>query len=213
MTKYKSVLGIYTSRSAEAGIADLRAAGFASADVSVLLPENLGPKELAAQKATKAPEGTAAGVSSGALIGGELGWLLGIGAFAIPGLGPFIAAGPIMATLAGVGVGGAVGDVTGALIGIGIPEYQPSYMRADCEQVESSLPFIVILRKKSSGPRTSSSVPGRRISRPPRSHLRVQERTRDERANLPEMIDRGARFCGHSLTPHPRPSSREVKTG
>jgi hypothetical protein len=125
MAKNKSVLGIYTSRSAvEAGIADLREAGFASSDVSVLLPENLGPRQLGTEKATKAPEGTAAGVSSGAVIGGALGWLLGIGALAIPGLGPFIAAGPIMAALAGVGVGGAVGGFTGALIGMGIPEYE-----------------------------------------------------------------------------------------
>jgi hypothetical protein len=125
MAMNKSVLGIYMSRSAvEAGIADLKAAGFASSSVSVLLPENLGAKELGTQKASKAPEGTAAGASSGAVIGGALGWLLGIGALAIPGLGPFIAAGPIMATLAGVGVGGAVGGFTGALIGLGIPEYE-----------------------------------------------------------------------------------------
>jgi len=125
MSKNKSVLGIYTSRSAvESGIIHLREAGFASTDVSILLPENLGPKELATQKATKAPEGTAAGAGSGAVIGGALGWLVGIGALAIPGLGPFIAAGPIMAALAGIGVGGAVGGFTGALIGIGIPEYE-----------------------------------------------------------------------------------------
>jgi hypothetical protein len=125
MAKNKSVLGIYTSRSAvESGITYLREADFASTDVSVLLPENLGSKELATLKATKAPEGTAAGAGSGAVIGGALGWLVGIGALAIPGLGPFIAAGPIMAALAGVGVGGAVGGFTGALIGIGIPEYE-----------------------------------------------------------------------------------------
>lgn len=125
MAKNKSVLGIYNSRSAvESGITYLREAGFASTDVSILLPENLGPKELATLKATKAPEGTAAGAGSGAVIGGALGWLVGIGALALPGLGPFIAAGPIMAALAGVGVGGAVGGFTGALIGIGIPEYE-----------------------------------------------------------------------------------------
>ena len=125
MAKNKSVLGIYTSRSAvESAITRLREAGFASADISILLPENLGSKELATQKATKAPEGTAAGATSGAVIGGALGWLVGIGALAIPGLGPFIAAGPIMAALAGVGVGGAVGGFTGALIGLGVPEYE-----------------------------------------------------------------------------------------
>jgi hypothetical protein len=60
----------------------------------------------------------------GAVLGGALGWLAGIGALAIPGLGPFIAAGPIMAALAGAGVGGAVGGLAGALIGMGIPEYE-----------------------------------------------------------------------------------------
>ena len=125
MAKNKSVVGIYNSRGAvEAALTYLRDAGFASTDVSVLLPENLGPKELATTKATKAPEGTAAGATSGAVIGGALGWLVGIGALAIPGLGPFIAAGPIMTALAGVGVGGAVSGFTGALVGLGIPEYE-----------------------------------------------------------------------------------------
>jgi hypothetical protein len=125
MARNRSVLGIYGSRSAvEAALTHLRDAGFSSNDVSILLPENLGPKELITTKATKAPEGTAAGAGSGAVIGGALGWLVGIGALAIPGLGPFIAAGPIMAALAGVGVGGAVGGFTGALVGLGIPEYE-----------------------------------------------------------------------------------------
>jgi hypothetical protein len=125
MAKNKSVLGIYTTRgSVESALTYLREAGFAGTDVSVLLPENLGPKELATEKATKAPEGTAAGAGSGAVIGGALGWLVGVGALAIPGLGPFIAAGPIMAALAGIGVGGAVGGFAGALVGLGIPEYE-----------------------------------------------------------------------------------------
>ena len=84
----------------------------------------LGPKDLITEKSTKAPEGATAGAGSGVLIGGALGWLAGIGALALPGLGPFIAAGPIMATLAGLGVGGVVGGITGALIGVGIPEYE-----------------------------------------------------------------------------------------
>jgi len=125
MAKNKSVLGIYASRSAvESAITHLREAGFASTDVSVLLPENLGAKELTTEKSSKAPEGTTAGSTSGAVVGGALGWLVGVGALAIPGLGPFIAAGPIMAALAGLGVGGAVGGFTGALIGLGIPEYE-----------------------------------------------------------------------------------------
>ena len=123
--KNESVFGIYSSRtSAENAISGLRENGFPRTDVSVLLPENLGTRELATDKSTKAPEGAAAGGSSGAVIGGALGWLAGIGALAVPGLGPFIAAGPIMAAWAGVGVGGAVGGITGALVGFGIPEYE-----------------------------------------------------------------------------------------
>jgi len=123
MAKNKSVFGIYSSRSGvENAVTALKDAGFQHSDVSVLLPENLGNREIATQKNTKAPEGATTGAGSGAVIGGTLGWLVGIGALAIPGLGPFIAAGPIMA--AGAGVGGAVGGVTGALVGMGIPEYE-----------------------------------------------------------------------------------------
>jgi hypothetical protein len=123
--KNKSVFGIYSSRSAvENAVSSLKSAGFQRSNVSVLVPENLGSKEIATEKNTKAPEGATTGAGSGAVIGGTLGWLVGIGALAIPGLGPFIAAGPIMAALAGMGVGGAVGGVTGALVGMGIPEYE-----------------------------------------------------------------------------------------
>ncbi len=125
MATNKSVLGIYSNRdSVETAVAAFRDAGFERSDISVLLPENLGSKQITTEKETKAPEGATAGATSGAVIGGALGWLVGIGALAIPGLGPFIAAGPIMAALAGVGVGGAVGGVTGALVGMGIPEYE-----------------------------------------------------------------------------------------
>src|SRR5450432_104964 len=125
MAKNKSVFGIYSSRSGvENAVTALKDAGFQHSDVSVLLPENLGSKEIVTEKNTKAPEGATTGAGSGAIIGGTLGWLVGIGALAIPGLGPFIAAGPIMSVLAGIGVGGAVGGVTGALIGMGIPEFE-----------------------------------------------------------------------------------------
>lgn len=125
MAKNKSVFGVYNSRVAtENGLTALQNAGFTSSDVSILLPENLGPRELVTQKETKAPEGTATGAGSGAVIGGALGWLVGIGALAIPGLGPFIAAGPIMAALAGIGAGGVVGGIVGGLVGLGIPEYE-----------------------------------------------------------------------------------------
>jgi hypothetical protein len=120
-----AVFGIYSSVSgAEGAVAKMKDAGFRNADISVLFPENVGTKDLAFVKGTKAPEGTATGAASGGVIGGALGWLLGIGALAIPGLGPFIAAGPIMAALAGVGIGGALGGLTGALVGMGIPEYE-----------------------------------------------------------------------------------------
>jgi len=123
--KNTAVFGIYRDEvSVDNAVDALREAGFRNTDISVLLPENEGTKDFAHRKATKAPEGTAAGAGTGAIVGGGIGWLAGIGALAIPGLGPFIAAGPIMAALAGVGVGGAIGGIGGALIGMGIPEYE-----------------------------------------------------------------------------------------
>jgi hypothetical protein len=100
------------------------AAGFSNNDISVLLPDNESSQEFAHEKNTKAPEGTTTGAAAGGVVGGTLGVLAGIGTLAIPGLGPFIAAGPIMAGLAGLGVGGAVGGLIGALVGMGIPEYE-----------------------------------------------------------------------------------------
>jgi len=123
--KKTSVFGIYNSRaSVESAVDTFLNSGFNTPDISVLLPENLGTKPIATHKDTKAPEGATAGGGAGAVIGGTLGLLAGIGALAIPGVGPFIAAGPIMAALAGIGVGGAVGGFAGALIGMGIPEYE-----------------------------------------------------------------------------------------
>lgn len=124
--KKSAVFGIYSTRNAVENAANsLVNAGFPAADISVLLPEALGgAKEMGTEKATKAPEGTAVGVTTGGVIGGTLGILAGVGLLAIPGLGPFIAAGPIMAGLAGLGVGGAVGGLTGALVGAGIPEFE-----------------------------------------------------------------------------------------
>jgi hypothetical protein len=123
--KNTAAFGIYASREmAENGVDRLLASGFRSEDVSVLLQDNVGTKDFAHEKHTKAPEGTTTGALTGGVVGGTLGLLAGIGALAIPGLGPFIAAGPIMATLAGVGSGGVVGGFIGALVGMGIPEYE-----------------------------------------------------------------------------------------
>jgi hypothetical protein len=123
--KNTAVFGIYPAyASVENGVDALRAAGFRNTDISVLFPENVGSKDFAHEKGTKAPEGATAGAGTGAVVGGALGWLAGIGALAIPGIGPFIAAGPVMAALAGAGVGGAVGGIAGTLIGMGIPEYE-----------------------------------------------------------------------------------------
>ena len=108
--KNTAVFGIYPNYvSVERGVVALRAAGFSNNDISVLFPQNESTREFAHEKNTKAPEGSSAGAGTGVVLGGGLGWLVGIGALAIPGLGPFIAAGPIMAALAGAGVGGVLG--------------------------------------------------------------------------------------------------------
>ena len=123
--KNTAAFGIYrTQGDVEYAVDLLRAEGFRNTDISVLFPENQGTKDFAMEKNTKAPEGATTGVATGGVVGGTLGVLMGIGALAIPGLGPFIAAGPIMAALAGAGAGGVVGGIIGALVGMGIPEYE-----------------------------------------------------------------------------------------
>jgi len=123
--KNVAVFGIYkTASAAEAAVDHLLARGFTNSAISVLLPDDDSTRAFAHEKKTKAPEGTATGATSGGLIGGTLGLLAGIGALAIPGVGPLIAAGPIVASLAGVGVGSAVGGMVGALVGLGIPEFE-----------------------------------------------------------------------------------------
>lgn len=123
--KNTAAFGIYkTTAGAETAVDTLQSAGFRMEDISALLPNNLGSQEMKTEKATKAPEGATAGVTTGALVGGTLGLLVGIGALTIPGLGPFIAAGPLVAALSGIGAGSVVGGFTGALIGLGIPEYE-----------------------------------------------------------------------------------------
>lgn len=125
MSKNTAAFGIFSTRaSVEDAVDRFKSAGYRNTDISVLFPHNIGSKDFAAEKHTKAPEGSVAGAGAGAVAGGALGWLASIGLLAIPGAGPFIAAGPIMAALAGVGVGGAVGAIAGALLGMGIPEYE-----------------------------------------------------------------------------------------
>jgi len=120
-----SVICIASSEPQAITIVDrLKAAGFSNNDISVLFPDKAGTKDFAHEQHTKAPEGATTGSITGGVLGGALGWLAGIGALAIPGVGPFIAAGPIMAALGGAAVGGTVGGIAGALIGLGIPEYE-----------------------------------------------------------------------------------------
>lgn len=125
MANKTAAFGIYpTHADAETAIEVLTRSGFPISNVSVLVPGTLGTRDMGTEKATKAPEGAVAGAGSGAVLGGTLGLLVGIGSIAIPGVGPLIAAGPIVAALAGMGAGGAVGGVTGGLIGLGIPEFE-----------------------------------------------------------------------------------------
>lgn len=125
MSKNIAVFGIYRNReNVEGAVQALKNADFRNTDISVLFSENVGTKDFAHEKHTKLPEGSSAGAGTGAVIGGALGWLTGIGALAIPGVGPFIAAGPIVTMLAGIGAGGVLGGITGALVGMGIPEYE-----------------------------------------------------------------------------------------
>jgi len=120
----KAVFCVVSAPQASVVVDRLKAAAFSSNDISVLMPNTTGTKDFAVENATKAPEGAATGAGTGAALGGGLGWLAGIGALAIPGLGPLIAAGPIMAALTGAAIGGTVGGITGALVGMGIPEYE-----------------------------------------------------------------------------------------
>jgi hypothetical protein len=120
--KKMAVVGIYpTHASLEVGVQALKDAGFRPTDISVLYPENQGGKGSAYVNGEAAPEGAATGASAGAVVGGILGWLAGVGTLAIPGMGPFVAAGPIIAALAGAGAAGLVGGLAGGLAGLGVP--------------------------------------------------------------------------------------------
>lgn len=122
---HKAVFGIFDDKMAlERAVSRLKEEEFRNTDISVLMPSPESTQNFAHEKATKAPEGASTGAASGLAVGGVLGWLAGIGALAIPGIGPFVAAGPIVAAIAGAGIGGAIGGVAGALVGMGIPEYE-----------------------------------------------------------------------------------------
>jgi hypothetical protein len=173
--KNTAAFGIYNDQEGvERAVDALKANGYRNTDISVLFPENSGTKDFAHEKHTKAPEGATTGAGSGVVLGGTLGWLAGIGALAIPGLGPFIAAGPIMAALAGAGVGGAVGGLVGALVGMGIPEYEANGTRAGSRAAVFFSQYIVTTRSgrrrqdrfwKTLAPKTSHLlVSPRRIS-------------------------------------------------
>jgi hypothetical protein len=125
MSDNTSVYGIMKShKQLEEALGQLRNYSFRAEDISVLQPETLGTKDMVVENSTKSPEGAVAGGAAGVVTGGVLGWLVGIGALAIPGVGAFIAAGPILAALAGMGAGAVLGGASGALVGLGIPEYE-----------------------------------------------------------------------------------------
>src|SRR5262245_44233534 len=138
----KAIFGIAKTEDQAIHIVNqLKAASFSSNDISVLFPDKSGTKDFAHEQHTKAPEGAAAGAGTGGVLGGALGWLVGIGALAIPGMGPFIAAGPIMAALSGAAAGAAHGGLASALIGIGIPEYEGK--RYEGKVKEGNVPISV----------------------------------------------------------------------
>jgi hypothetical protein len=124
-SKKRAVFGIYSTRSqAENAIDALAKSGFPISDISVVIPETLGSEDMKMEKATKAPEGAAAGAGTGAVVGGALGLVAGLGLLAIPGIGPLLAAGPVVAALAGAGAVGVAGGIVGSLVGAGIPEFE-----------------------------------------------------------------------------------------
>lgn len=121
----KSVFCIATTQGqVETIVRNLQGQGFAESEISVLLPDTAGTHDMGHVKTSKAPEGIATGATTGGVAGGILGLLAGIGALAIPGLGPFIAAGPIMAALSGAALGASAGGIMGGLVGLGIPEIE-----------------------------------------------------------------------------------------
>lgn len=187
--KNTAAFGIYQNQAqVELAVDRLKLEGYRNTDISVLFPENVGTKDFAHEKHTKAPEGATTGAGTGAVLGGALGWLAGIGALAIPGLGPFIAAGPIMAALAGAGVGGTVGGLVGALVGMGIPEYEAKryegrikdggiLISVHCDNSEWTKKAKQILEETGADDVSSTGESSADFSKSDRPMLRSEERT------------------------------------
>lgn len=172
-----------TSEKVELVVNRLHRAGFTTNDISVLFPDKTGTRDFAHEHSTKAPEGAIGGAGMGGVVGGTLGLLAGIGALAIPGLGPFIAAGPIMAALSGVGVGATVGGIAGALVGMGIPEIEAKRYEGRSRAATCSSRSTPSRPRSGRAQRTSSRPPGpttsarsrRPASRGPRRRIRLTE--------------------------------------
>ena len=161
----KSVFGIATTLGqAERIVHQLQAQGFATSEISVLMPDTGGTRDVGHVKATKAPEGATTGAATGGATGGVIGLLAGIGALAIPGVGPLIAAGPIMAALSGAAVGAATGGVVGGLIGLGIPEIEAKRYEEKLKRVITSSPSTRMKVKMLTVPKTFSKLLVLRIS-------------------------------------------------
>jgi hypothetical protein len=149
-----------TEAQADAIVGKLRSAGFSDNDISVLFPDKGSTRDFAHKKETKMPEGATVGASTGGVVGGTVGLLAGIGALAIPGLGPFIAAGPIMAALGGGAIGAGVGGLTGALVGLGIPEYEAKRYEGKVKEAASLSRFIPKATMRPVAPKTSLRMKG-----------------------------------------------------
>jgi hypothetical protein len=199
-TKNIAVFGIYRSASqAESAVNVLLQAGFSSEDVSVLLADQQSTREFAHEKNTKAPEGATAGAATGGVLGGALGVLVGLGTLAIPGIGPFVAAGPLVAALAGVGAGGALGGLIGALVGMGIPEYEAKryegrvkeggvLLSAHCETAGEVLRAKEVLKDTGAtdiAASGESAVPDSATSRAPRHPAAMKAAPTPESAKRP----------------------------
>lgn len=156
MPNNTAVYGIYSDRTVlEEAVESIKEAGFRITDISVLRADNVGSKDFAHEKHTKAPEAAVAGGGAGVLVGGTLGWLASIGSLALPGIGAFASAGPIMGVLAGVGVGGFIGSIIGGLSGIGFPEYEAKRSRVEQSTEESYSRCIARIPNGSSAPSKS----------------------------------------------------------